>query len=83
MKLARIVNAIFWLYAWLSQALLPVTTLGDFWTEKSKQLFRLNPDLYHPVRLFGFAVIPLVFWFGIDRALRRAGIRRITVRRGH
>jgi hypothetical protein len=79
-KIARIVNAIFWPYAWLSQALLPVTISGDFWIEKGRQLFRLNPDLSHPVRLFLSVLVPLVFWFGIDRALRRVGIRDTTGR---
>ena len=67
MTAARIINAVFWLYMWLSQALLPVDpTTEDFWAEQGRKLFRLNPHFDDPARLIGNAVIPLVLWFFID-----------------
>jgi len=75
MKVARIVNAIFWIYIWLSGALLllQVTTPGDFWVEKGKQLFRLNPNVDDPARLFGNAIPPFFLWCLLDWILRRSG----------
>jgi hypothetical protein len=70
MAKARIINAIIWLYLWLSQALMPVPRPDDFWAEKAKQLIRFGPfdDSY---RLMGQAAIPFLLWFGIDLLLRR------------
>jgi hypothetical protein len=85
---ARIINAIFWIYLWLSDAMMPVIENQEhFWTEKGKQLFRLNryliSDLYNlPSRiglLIGTAIIPLVLWFVIDWILRRAARVKTTV----
>jgi hypothetical protein len=72
---ARILNALFWLYLWLSDVMQPVVNGGDFWPEKGKQLFRLNSHFDDPARLVGNAVIPLVLWFAIDWALRRKAKR--------
>jgi hypothetical protein len=67
---ARIINAIFWLYMWLSDALEPVVTEGDFWSEKAHQLFRLNDNFDDPARLAGNALLPALLWFVIDWRLR-------------
>jgi hypothetical protein len=70
---ARIINAIFWLYVWLSNILNPVImTDGNFWSEKAKQLVRLNEHVDDPARLVGNAIIPAVLWFAIDWGLRRS-----------
>jgi hypothetical protein len=71
MKIVRIINASFWLYVWLSDATQPVLTDGDFWTEKGKQLFRLNSHFNDPYRLIGNAVIPLALCLAIDWVLRK------------
>jgi len=71
----RTVNAVVWLYLWLSQTLHPVITAGDYWTEKAKQLVRFGPFDDIP-RLVGQGVIPLVLWFVIDRILRRRARRK-------
>lgn len=42
---ARIINAIFWLWLWLSDVFSPVATDADFWTEKATQLFRFNESI--------------------------------------
>ncbi len=55
MKVVRIVNAIFWIYISLSDAMMPVVTQGDFWAEKGKQLFRFNSNFNDPARLAGYA----------------------------
>ncbi len=81
MKKARIVNALLWLYLWLSDALSPAITPGDFWAEKGRQLFRLNSHLNDPPRLIGNAIIPIVLWLAIDWALRRVQKRRTTARK--
>jgi hypothetical protein len=90
MKTARIINAIFWLYMWLSDAMMPVVeNQENFWTEKAKQLFRLNryliSDLYNlPSQIglvLGTAIIPLLLWFVIDWILRRAGRAKTTMNR--
>ena len=62
MKTARIINAIFWLYVWLSDALGPVIQepgSDHYWALKAKQLISFNfalqrywyglPPLDHPV----------------------------------
>jgi hypothetical protein len=72
MKIARIINASFWLYLWLSYAMQPVVTQGDFWAEKGKQLFRLNSHYDDFSRLLGNAVIPLALCLAIDWGLRRS-----------
>jgi hypothetical protein len=76
MRVARILNAIFWLYIWLSDALMPVTGSGDFWAAKGRQLFRLNSNFNDPPRLIGSTITILVLWFVIDWALRRVSRRR-------
>jgi|SRR5271156_246333 hypothetical protein len=67
----RIINAIFWLYLWLSDVMQPVVSEGDFWSEKATQLLRLNQNFDDPPRLIGNAIIPVVLWFAIDLWLRR------------
>ena len=87
---ARIVNAIFWLYLWLSDAMMPVVeNQENFWTEKGKQLFQLNryliSDFYNlPTQIglvIGTAIIPLVLWLVSDWILRRAGRAKTTAER--
>ena len=69
---ARIINAIFWLWLWLSDVFSPVATDTDFWTEKATQLFRFNESIINdPARFVGNAIIPALLWFAIDRRLRR------------
>jgi hypothetical protein len=79
MKSARIINAIFWLYLWLSDVMQPVVFNQEhFWAEKGRQLFRLNSHVDDLPRLLGNAVIPLVLWFVIDWVLRRAARPKTT-----
>jgi hypothetical protein len=76
--MTRIINLAFWSYLWLSQALEPVITHGDFWAEKGKQFFRLNSALLHgdlPV-FIGNAVLPLICCYAVDRILRRKAASR-------
>jgi hypothetical protein len=61
----RVLNGIFWLYLWLSDAIQP----GGDWPDK---LFRLNSHIDDSYRFVGNAIIPLVLWFVIDTILRRA-----------
>jgi hypothetical protein len=70
---ARIINAIFWLWLWLSDVFtVPVATDPDYWTETGKRLFRFNENIVDdPARFLGNAVIPALLWFAIDRGLRR------------
>jgi hypothetical protein len=68
---ARILNSIFWLYLWLSDALEPVGNSLEFWSEKTKQLFRFGSHLNDPAYLIGSAIIPALLWFAIDWRLRR------------
>jgi hypothetical protein len=67
----RIINVFVWLYLWLSDVMNPVVTEADFWSEKARQLLRLNQHFDDPPRLLGNAVIPLVLWFAIDLWPRR------------
>jgi hypothetical protein len=74
---ARIINAIFWLWLWLSDVFNPgiadTGTVADFWAEKATQLFRLNESIFNdPARFAGNGIIPALLWFAIDRGLRRA-----------
>ncbi len=78
MRRARIVNTIFWLYLWLSDAIQPIVTQGDFWAERGKQLFRINSHIGDPFRFAGNAIIPLILWFLIDWGLRRAARAKTT-----
>jgi hypothetical protein len=55
---ARIINAIFWLWLWLSDVFSPVATDADFWTEKATQLFRFNESINDPARFVGNAYYP-------------------------
>lgn len=75
---ARVVNGIFWLYLWLSDVLHPVTSGGDFWPEKARQLFHLNSDIGDPATFAGTGVLPLVLWLVLDWMLRRQNRRRET-----
>jgi hypothetical protein len=69
---ARIINAIFWLWLWLSDVFSPVATDADFWIEKARQLFRANRNIVNdPAAFAGNAVIPALLWFALDRGLRR------------
>jgi hypothetical protein len=75
MTLPRIINGAVWLYVWLSDALQPVVSDGDFWSEKVKQLARLNQNFGDPPRLIGNAIIPAILWLAIDWWLRRKARR--------
>src|SRR5262249_7928539 len=68
---ARVLNAIVWLWLWLSDALNPVMAYTNFWSEKAHQLIRLNSHFNSLPRLIGNAIIPAVLWFAIDWAIRR------------
>jgi hypothetical protein len=78
MTRARIINAVVWLYLWLSDVMNPVFSQGDFWAEKGKQLLRLNSNFDNPARLLGNAVIPFVLWLVIDWRLRKRAKRVVT-----
>jgi hypothetical protein len=68
----RIINGIFWLWMWLSSAMLPVTANTDkFWSAKLAQLFILNPNIDDIFRLLGNALIPFILWGIIDRFIKR------------
>lgn len=70
-KTLRIANGIFWLWLWLSAALMPVTSATDnFWAAKAAQLFSLNPNIQDIPRFIGNAVFPLILWFVFDRFLK-------------
>jgi hypothetical protein len=66
----RVINAILWLYLWLSDVMHPVITTGDFWSEKFQQVFHLNRNFDDPVRLLAQSTLLVVFWFAIDSWLR-------------
>lgn len=67
----RVVNGIFWLWIWLSAAMMPVTSDTDnFWAAKAAQLFSLNPNIQDIPRFIGNAVFPLMLWFVFDRILK-------------
>lgn len=70
-KTLRITNGIFWLWLWLSAALMPVTAVSDnFWAAKAVQLFSLNPNIQDIPMFIGNAVFPFILWFVFDRLLR-------------
>jgi hypothetical protein len=68
----RIANGVLWLYLWLSQALVPVITTGNFWSAKGRQLFSFGPfdDIES---LLARAAIPFFLWLMIDWWIRRRG----------
>ncbi len=66
----RVINGLVWLYLWLSQVLMPVTTPGDFWAQKAAQLVEFGPFNDIP-RLIGRGIIPLGFCLLFDFAIRR------------
>jgi hypothetical protein len=75
---ARIINAIFWLWLWLSDVFSPVAPDADFWAEEAKQLFRFNEAIINdPARFVGNGIIPALLWFAIDRGLRRRPGRKL------
>lgn len=61
---ARLINAVIWIYLWLSHALLPVVVAegGSYWTEKALQLVRFGPFDDLP-RLLGRGFVLAVLWF--------------------
>lgn len=68
---SRITNGIFWLWMWLSAAMMPVTNgSDDFWAGKTVQLFSLNPNIHDTPRLAGNILIPLILWFIFDRIIK-------------
>ena len=71
MERYRILNAIVWLWLWLSDVFNPVIANGDIWSEKAKQLLRLNSHFDDVPRLIGNAIIPALLWLAIDWGLRR------------
>lgn len=67
----RVANGIFWIWMWLSAAMMPVISGADnFWVEKAAQLFSLNPNIQDIPRLIGNAVFPLILWFVFDWVLK-------------
>jgi len=67
----RVANGIFWLWMWLSAAMMPVTSGTDnFWAAKAAQLFSLNPNIQDIPRFLGNSVLPLILWFVIDWILK-------------
>lgn len=75
---ARIVNAVLWLWVWLSDVMMPPALPDGFWAEKGRQLVRLNSNFDDPPRMVAYAVICAIMWFGIDRALRRHRARQMN-----
>jgi hypothetical protein len=71
MAKARIINVVFWLYIWLSGALMPDIPLS------AMKLVSLNPHLFDdPPRFLGNGFIFIVLWALIDWPLRRASKAR-------
>lgn len=71
MQTVRYINIAVWFYLLVSEALLPVTTEGDFWSEKAKQALRLNRNIFdNPAFFLGNAITILVLWFASDLLLR-------------
>ena len=67
----RVANGIFWLWMWLSAAMMPVISGPDnFWAAKAAQLFSLNPNIQDIPRFVGNAVLPFILWFVFDRILK-------------
>jgi len=75
LSIARVVNAIVWVWLWLSDVMVPTNHTEGFWMEKVRQLFQVDVSLDHPGVLLGKTVFALVMWFAIDRALRRRELR--------
>ena len=75
----RIINAVFWLYMWLSGVLEPVVspaTDADFFCIKAKQVISLNQTLINDyARFLGQGILPFLFWAGIDYVIRRRTAR--------
>jgi hypothetical protein len=67
---ARYINVALWFYLFASDVLNPVTTKGDFWTEKANQALQLNGHVEDPPRLLGNAISILALWFATDLFLR-------------
>ena len=71
MQTARYINVAVWFYLLVSNALHPVATGGDFWTEKAKQALQLNQNIFeNPARFLGSAMVILVLWSASDLLLR-------------
>lgn len=72
----RALNAAFWFYMWLSQALMPVDApSADFWAAKAGQLLQFGPfDDLGP--LIGRGIVPIALWAVIDWRLRQRAARR-------
>lgn len=67
----RVINGIFWLWMWLSAAMMPIISItDDFWAAKAAQFFSLNPNIQDIPRFIGNAVLPLILWFVFDRLLK-------------
>jgi hypothetical protein len=80
MQTARYINVALWFYLLASDVLNPVTTAGDFWTEKANQALRLNHNLEHPAAALGNAFAILILWFATDSVLswlQRAAAQRL------
>jgi len=82
MKKARIINAIFWAYVWLSDGMDPITkNLGHFWSQWFLQWVEPNRHIFSTYHNFpaeiGYAIgRGLVFfipWLVIDWMMRRSG----------
>lgn len=77
---ARTINAVVWLYLWLSRGCTPVTDIPEgssFWAEKSKQFFEFGPfdDI---AMLLGRGVFFLIPWLGIHLMLRKSAAKQGT-----
>lgn len=69
-NIKRTINAVFWLYIWLSHALMPVTNGGDYGQEKLKQLLTFGP-FDDPLPLLGRAIFPGILCAFIDLRIRK------------
>jgi hypothetical protein len=67
----RLGNGVFWLWMWVSAAMMPVNSGTDnFWAAKASQLFSLNPNIQDIPRFLGNGIFPLILWFVFDRLLK-------------
>jgi hypothetical protein len=82
MKKARIINAIFWLYVWLSDRMDPITKdLDHFWSQWFLQWVEPNRHIFSTYYNFPGADWPcyrtrpslFIPWLAIDWMMRRSG----------
>lgn len=71
-KMLRAANGVFWLWMWLSSAMLPVKhTHASIVIEKIKQLFILNPNIHDIPKFVGNGIVIITLWFGLDWVIRK------------